>query len=451
MAPQNDSRRAVIYVRISVDRDEQSSTDSQERTARAYAEQRGWSVVACEVDKGRSAFHENTKRPGLEKALKMIEFGAADVLIVWKLDRLIRSAGGFEQIRQRLERAGGSFVSVTDSFDTTTAMGLAMQQIAAVFAQLESGIKSDRIEAWHEQRILAGATPTGPRPYGYRRPNRGQLEIVKCEAAEIHKAATRILDGESFSAICRDLNARKIQTSSTRGTNIWRNRTIRHILTSPTTAGLRDVDGVLREGSWEPILEREQWDRLRTLILDPARRTGTSNARRWLLSGQIVCAKCGSVMRSRNHDQGPRYGCTGARCSISVPIEPTDELVSSAILELLDIDGWNRLRSAQHAPGVDVPALELELEQLADLYGRGEITFPEWQAARKGITSRTANADRQPVELPQVDDLRASWDTLSVDAKLLVVDAVIESVTASPGARGSRGFRPERLSIGWRV
>ena len=444
--------RAVIYVRISVDRDEQSSTDSQERVARDYATARGWTTVAVETDRGRSAFKEDgaARRPGLDRALQLIESGAADTLIVWKLDRFVRSVAGFGKLWQRLEKAGGSFVSVTDAFDTTTAMGRAMLQIAVVFAELESGIKSERIGAWHEERTLAGAAPTGPRPFGYRRPEHGGLEIVHAEAAEIRNMANRVLAGESLSAVTRDLNSRLIPTASTVGT-VWRNGTVRRVLTSTTTAGLREVDGVYREGTWESILNRATWDQLREVLLDPARKTMTTNQPRHLLTARLTCSKCGSMMRPRKHPNGPRYGCKGDGCAISVPVDRTDEVVVSAVLALIDRDAWRQLKSARSAPGVDLDALEDELAQLADLYGRGEITIAEWQVARRGLTDRTATASSTPADLPDADDLASAWEGFTLQARQLVLDAVIKSITVAPGRRGARGFDPNRLSIEWAV
>lgn len=439
-------RRAVIYVRISVDRDDQLSTDSQERTAREYATARGWDVVAVEVDKGRSAFKEG-RRPGLDRAMRLLRDGAADTLIVWKLDRFVRSVAQFGKLWRELERHGSSFVSVTDAFDTTTAMGRAMLQIAVVFAELESGIKSERIEAWHEERTLSGATPTGPRPYGFQRVD-GGLEVDETEAAEIRSAASRLLSGESVSAIVRDMNERGLTTG--RG-SVWRQRTLNHVLTSPTTAGLREVEGVMRPGRWDGILDRDTWDRVRALLSDPRRRLSPGPGRRHLLSGRLTCGRCGGVMRPRNHGQGMRYGCTGTGCALSVPMAETDRLITSSVLELIDRDAWSRLRSAQTAPGVDVDALNAELEQLADLYGRGEITFDEWQVARRGITSRTARSDVMPVDLPDVVDLGSSWEGLPLEARQLVIDAVVEKVTVAPGQRGARSFDADRLSITWRV
>jgi site-specific DNA recombinase len=449
MNPTAPERRAVIYVRISVDRDEQTSTDSQERIAREYAAARGWTVVAVEVDRGRSAYKIDGRRPALDKVFQLIESGAADTLIVWKLDRFTRSIANFGKMWHRLGEAGGQFVSVTDAFDTTTAMGKAMLQIAVVFAELESGIKSERIGAWHEERTLVGASPTGPRPFGYTRAEVGGLAVEPAEAREIRAAAKKVLNGGSLTSITGDLNARGIPTASTRGST-WTNRTLRYVLTNPTTAGLRETAGLLAVGSWEPVLDRETWDRVRTILLDPARRLSMSNTRRWLLSGHLTCGRCGGALRPRTHLKGHRYTCTGT-CALSAPAEPLDEYIGQAIVELIDRDAWNRLRAAGKAPGIDVGALEAELAELAALYAEGGLTLGEWRTMRAGITDRVARAADQPVALPDVDDLASSWHAFTVDAKQLVLAAIVESITITPGKIGSQAFDLNRVHVTWRV
>ena len=82
----------------------------------------------------------------------MVEAREVDGLIVAKLDRFSRSLLDALNGIDIIDHAGGQFVSVADSFDTTTPMGRAMMQISAVFAELERA----RIrENWALQRADA--------------------------------------------------------------------------------------------------------------------------------------------------------------------------------------------------------------------------------------------------------------------------------------------------------
>ena len=70
-----------------------------------------------------------------------------DTLVVWKLDRLGRTLKGVLEVLEKIEADRIGFVSITESFDTTTPMGKAMLQMAMVFAELERSMISERTKA----------------------------------------------------------------------------------------------------------------------------------------------------------------------------------------------------------------------------------------------------------------------------------------------------------------
>ena len=122
MTPKRTAHRAVIYVRISKDRTEETSTTTQEAICREYAERHGWEFV------GRSrprpiGIQTGFEGAGLDRAMRLLRTGAADVLVVWRLDRFVRSVAHFGKLWPELDAAKASFASVTEGFDTTTAMG----------------------------------------------------------------------------------------------------------------------------------------------------------------------------------------------------------------------------------------------------------------------------------------------------------------------------------------
>ena len=63
------------------------------------------------------------ERPGLRKLLADIQSGLLDVVVVYKVDRLTRSLTDFARIIEAFDARSASFVSVTQSFNTTTSMG----------------------------------------------------------------------------------------------------------------------------------------------------------------------------------------------------------------------------------------------------------------------------------------------------------------------------------------
>ena len=63
------------------------------------------------------------ERPALQKLLADVEARRIDVIVVYKVDRLTRSLADFAKLVELFDKHGVSFVSVTQSFNTTTSIG----------------------------------------------------------------------------------------------------------------------------------------------------------------------------------------------------------------------------------------------------------------------------------------------------------------------------------------
>jgi len=142
--------RCAIYTRKSSDEgldQEFNSLDAQRESAEAFvASQRaeGWEVNPDRYDDG--GFSGGTiERPALDRLLRDIEAGKVDCVVVYKVDRLSRSLMDFSRIMETFEKAGVSFVSVTQQFNTTHSMGRLTLNILLSFAQFEREIIGERI------------------------------------------------------------------------------------------------------------------------------------------------------------------------------------------------------------------------------------------------------------------------------------------------------------------
>jgi DNA invertase Pin-like site-specific DNA recombinase len=91
MAPK--AKRAALYLRVSTDG---QTVDNQRLALEAVCEQRGWEVVQVYSDNGVSGAKGRDQRPGLDAMLKDAARGRCNVVVVWALDRLGRSAGHAE-------------------------------------------------------------------------------------------------------------------------------------------------------------------------------------------------------------------------------------------------------------------------------------------------------------------------------------------------------------------
>lgn len=437
-------RRAVGVVRISVQRDDETSTTTQNERITAWCAAQNVDLVEVVEAKGRSAYKTSCmSRDDIRRALQLIRTGTVDVLVCWKIDRVARNTKDLLTLIEEIEKAGGSFASVTEAFDTATPVGRMVGTVIGALAELESATKSERTDAWQTYRVDIGATPTGPRPYGYRR-ERNQLFVADDEAAVIHQMAAAVLGGATLGSIVAQLNADGLHTRA--GKRFGR-RAVKRILVGPTVAGLRatGTDTFTPSKVWEPILDRPTWEAVREVLLDPSRRTTPTTARRWLLSGLLTCGahEQPAPMRMTTHANGPRYKCTADRCHRSVPAPEVDDLVERDLLGMLDVRSWRRLRRRGHH--VDTAALEAELEELAEQRAEQEITVEEWRILREGLVRRLEEAAAEPMPLPDVDNIRKAWPAFTLAQRRLVVTAAVVSIVVGEGT-GSRAtcYDPQR-------
>ena len=128
-------------------RQEFNSLDAQREACEAYvASQKaeGWLLVPDRYDDG--GFSGGTlERPALQRLLADIEAGRVDVVVVYKIDRLARSLMDFAKLVEVFDRNNVTFVSVTQSFNTTTSMGRLTLNILLSFAQFEREVIGERI------------------------------------------------------------------------------------------------------------------------------------------------------------------------------------------------------------------------------------------------------------------------------------------------------------------
>jgi DNA invertase Pin-like site-specific DNA recombinase len=143
-------RRCAIYTRVSTDEQtvrDYNSLHAQRDACEAYvASQRteGWVLVEHHYDDG--GFSGGTlDRPALRRLLADVEAGRVDVVVVYKIDRLSRSLSDFVKLVETFDRHDVTFVSVTQSFNTTTSMGRLTLNILLSFAQFEREVIGERI------------------------------------------------------------------------------------------------------------------------------------------------------------------------------------------------------------------------------------------------------------------------------------------------------------------
>ena len=181
--------RCAIYTRKSSDEGlEQAfnSLDAQREACAAYvASQKGegWRLLPDPYDDG-GVSGGTLERPGLQCLLSDIEARKVDLVVVYKVDRLTRSLADFAKLVERFDRAGISFVSVTQQFNTATSMGRLTLNVLLSFAQFEREVTAERIRDKIAASKKKGLWMGGLVPLGYDAKDR-TLVVNETEAGTV--------------------------------------------------------------------------------------------------------------------------------------------------------------------------------------------------------------------------------------------------------------------------
>lgn len=202
------------YVRVSTEeqRDSGAGLAAQRAAINAEVERRGWTLVELIEDAGYSA--RSLKRPGIVRAIEMLDAGQVEALMVAKLDRLSRSLLDFAGLMDQAQRKGWAIIALDLGVDTSTPAGEAMANVMATFAQFERRLIGQRT-----REALAIK-----RAEGVRLGRPAQLSV------ETRDRIRRARDGEglTLAAIAAMLNDEGVPTAH--GGERWWPSTVRAVL-----------------------------------------------------------------------------------------------------------------------------------------------------------------------------------------------------------------------------
>ncbi len=263
--------RCAIYTRKSSEdglEQEFNSLDAQYEACAAYIvsqKAEGWVLLPERYDDGGLS-GGNMERPGLQRLLADIDRGAVDQILVYKIDRLTRSLADFAKMVERLDAAGTSFVSVTQSFNTATSMGRLTLNMLLSFAQFEREVTAERIRdkiaASKKKGLWMGATV----PLGYAADGRS-LKIAEPDAEVIRTIYdlylkhrnTRVVK-EAVDALGMKTPVRTLISGRVKGGAQFSYGHIHYILTNPVYAGRIRHHAKVYPGQHPPLIDPEVWD-----------------------------------------------------------------------------------------------------------------------------------------------------------------------------------------------
>jgi site-specific DNA recombinase len=208
-------QRCAIYTRKSTEHNldlEFNSLDAQREACEAYIKSQaheGWRLVPDRYDDGGLS-GASLDRPALQKLLADVRAGKINIVVVYKVDRLTRSLADFAKLVELFDQQGVSFVSITQSFNTTSSMGRLTLNVLLSFAQFEREVIGERVRDKIAASKRKGLWVGGPVPLGYRCIDK-KLVVVPEEAEVVRTIFTRYLELGSMGALIAELDRQGIR------------------------------------------------------------------------------------------------------------------------------------------------------------------------------------------------------------------------------------------------
>ncbi len=377
-----------------------NSLDAQREACQAYiASQRseGWVELTDRYNDG--GFSGGTlERPALKHLLADIEEGRIDVVVVYKIDRLSRSLMDFSRLVEVFDRNGVTFVSVTQSFNTTTSMGRLTLNILLSFAQFEREVIGERIRDKFAASRKRGLWMGGTVPLGYAVRDR-KLVVVETDAAIVRDIFERFLTLRSTTKLARAVAADGV---TTRHGKPMDKLFLHRLLRNRVYIGDAVHKGTAYPGEHAPIVDQALWDRAHD-VLRVSPRTRAANAR----------AETPALLK------GLLFGPTGAAMSPTHTRRGNRQYryyVSQSVLK----------QGAGACPIGRVAAAEIEMavvQQLRVLLWAPEIIVGTWLAARAELEGLSEADVRNALE-----GLDPLWDELFPAEQARIVQLLVERV-----------------------
>ena len=172
----------------------------------------GWALSPALYDDGGFS-GGNLERPALQRLLADVTAGRVNTIVVYKIDRLTRSLADFAKIVDRLDAAGGSFVSVTQAFNTTTSMGRLTLNVLLSFAQFEREV-TERAHPRQDRRLQGQGHVDGGRDLAWLSTFRAGAVVNEPEAETVRRIYQRYWNSDRSSVMREELERSGVRSKA---------------------------------------------------------------------------------------------------------------------------------------------------------------------------------------------------------------------------------------------
>jgi site-specific DNA recombinase len=317
--PTPKSTRCAIYTRVSTDQGLEkdfNSLDAQREASEAYIKSQaheGWICLKQAYDDGGYS-GGSLERPALQNLLEDVRAKKIDVIVVYKVDRLTRSLADFAKLVELFDAHGVFFVSVTQSFNTTTSMGRLTLNVLLSFAQFEREVTGERVRDKVSASRKKGMWMGGAVPLGYRLENK-KLNVERNDAEKVRQIFALYLELRSLPKLAAKLGElgilsrqRTYNGNRSIGGIPFRTGALCHLLANRMYIGEVRHHKQHYQGEHEPIIDKAQFEAVQVQLAARVNRKNTTvHPSGSLLRGLLFDSNGNRMIPTHANKAGVRY------------------------------------------------------------------------------------------------------------------------------------------------
>ncbi len=302
--------KCAVYTRKSTEdglEQDFNSLDAQREACEAYIKSQkneGWMLVEKQYNDG--GYSGGTlERPAIKALFSDIEAGEIDIIVVYKVDRLTRSLMDFAKIVELFDKNNASFVSVTQSFNTTTSMGRLTLNMLLSFAQFEREVTGERIRDKIAASKKRGMWMGGCVPIGYHRVDK-KLVVEENSCKIVKLIFKKYLELKSVHKLKNYLDETGVKTRSNK---IFSKGQLYHMLSNKVYIGKIIHKEYIYDGEHELIIDDDTFDEVQKQLLRNRSDSNcnTKSASNSLLVGKIYDDKNNRMTTSHSNTRKRKY------------------------------------------------------------------------------------------------------------------------------------------------
>ena len=342
--------RCAIYTRKSTEHGldmEFNSLQNQEEACKAYIASQsfnGWQY--CKTYSDAAISGGTMERPALKQMLDDMARGLVNTVVVYKVDRLPRSILDFHKMIQYFNKYNANFVSITQSFDTSTSMGKLTLNMLLSFAQFEREVSSERVRDKIRASKAKGIWMGGNPPLGYDVINK-KLIPNETEATTVRTLFEKYLELQSVNALteyaaAHNIFAKQWTTAKgvTKGGRPIAKMSMHRLLRDRIYIGqiVNKTNNTIAPGEHQAILPTELFKRVQVALQNNANNKSETHGSSNLLTGKLFNHNGVRFTNQRTCGKGKTNTHYYATRGFYLPSPQVDEIAIKTITQFLDAD-----------------------------------------------------------------------------------------------------------------